>query len=89
MANLRDLIAATGLVILLKMDSIVDFLEPGNLRDDLKKLQGTSSALLQALCIISKPSVNYKCSYNPETLNSVQNRRFFLSRVTLTFYGRP
>ena len=34
--------------------------------------------LLQALCIISLPSVNSNLSYSPETLNSGQNRRFFL-----------
>ena len=30
------------------------------------------------LCIISKPSVNLNWSYSPETLNSGQNRRFFV-----------
>ena len=34
--------------------------------------------LLQALCIISKPSLNWSLSYSPETLNSGQNRRFFV-----------
>ena len=34
--------------------------------------------LLQALCIISNPSVNWNWSYSPETLNSGQNRRFFV-----------
>ena len=108
-ANLGDLIAGTGLVILLKLDSIIDFsapvalkfdgwprkiighlfyttsnfvhdfkaigelkqelqsgnvqlgsklaifclVWPWNLTDDLQKQQGTSSMLLQALCIIS------------------------------------
>ena len=33
--------------------------------------------LLQALCIISYPLVNSNLSYNPETLNSGQNRQFF------------
>ena len=39
-ANLRDLIAATGLVILLKLDSFIDFsaMWPWNLIDDLEKL---------------------------------------------------
>ena len=31
----------------------------------------------QALCIISKPSVNSNWSYSQETLNSGQNRQFF------------
>ena len=34
--------------------------------------------LLQALCIIWKPSANQNSSYSPETLNSGQNRRFFV-----------
>ena len=34
--------------------------------------------LLQALCIISKPSMNSISSYSPETLNSGQNRRLFV-----------
>ena len=46
---------------------------PWNLMDDLKKTQDTSSILHQALCIISKPSVNSNWSYSPELLNSGQN----------------
>ena len=34
--------------------------------------------LLQALCIISKPSKNSNWSCSPETLNSGQNRRLFV-----------
>ena len=34
--------------------------------------------LLQALCIISNPSVNSNWSYSPETLNLGQNGRFFV-----------
>ena len=49
-----------------------------NLTDDLENLWGTSTMLLQALCIISKPSMNSNLSYSPETLNSDQNRRFFV-----------
>ena len=44
--------------------------------------------LLQALCIISQPSVNSNWSYSPETPNFGQNRRFF-SRVTLQFNDWP
>ena len=44
--------------------------------------------LLQALCIVSKPSVNSNSSYSPETLNLIQNWRF-LSRVILKFDGCP
>ena len=43
---------------------------PWNLMDDLAKQQGTSSMLLQALCIILYPLVNSNLSYNPEMLNS-------------------
>ena len=34
--------------------------------------------LLQALCIISKPSMNLNWSYSLETLNSGQNRRLYV-----------
>ena len=37
--------------------------------DELKKQQGTSSALRQALSIISNPSVIINWSYGPEMLN--------------------
>ena len=50
---------------------------PWNLTYDLEKQWGTSSILLQALCIILYPLVNSNLSYSPETLNSGQNRRFF------------
>ena len=42
---------------------------PPNLTYDLEKQWGTSSVLLQALCIISKPSVMSNLSYSPETAN--------------------
>ena len=57
--------------------TIFKAVRPWNLTDDLAKQQGTSSMLLQALCIISYPLVNYNLSYSPETLNSGQNRRLF------------
>ena len=44
---------------------------------------------LQALCIISYPSVNSNWSYSPETPNSGQNWRFFSARVTLKLDGWP
>ena len=49
---------------------------PWNLTDDLAKQSGTSSMLLQALCIISYPLVNSQWSYSPETPNLGQIRRF-------------
>ena len=63
---------------------------PRKLTDDLKN---NRSHLLyyagQALRITSKPSVNSNWSYSPETTNSGQNQRFFLSQVTLKFDGCP
>ena len=50
---------------------------PWNLMDDLEKLYGTSSTLLQALCIISNPS-NSNWSYCLETLNLGQNQWIFV-----------
>ena len=47
---------------------------PCNLMDDLEKLWGTFSELLNALYIISWWSVNSNWSYNPETPNLGQNR---------------
>ena len=79
-ANLRDLIAATGLLILLKLDSNHQLFSPvwtWNLMDDLEKPLVMPSLLCQALCIVSNPLVNSNWSYSPETLNSGQNRRFF------------
>ena len=51
--------------------------------------------LLQALCIISKPSVNSNWSYSPKTLKWGQNRRFFVPcdpeiwRMTLKYNRAP
>ena len=134
-ANLRDFIAATSLVILLKLDSnrwffspcdleiwwvtskiyrapLLHYIKlcassqtprliqagttvrkrsirvktsdffcpvwPSNLMDDLEKQKGTSSMQHSALCIISKPSVNSNWNCSPKTLDSGQNRRFFV-----------
>ena len=46
---------------------------PWNLTDDLEKQQGTSFMLLQAMCVISKPSVNWNWSYGPENPKLGQN----------------
>ena len=43
---------------------------------DLEKQQGTFPMLLQALCIISQPSVNSNWSYSPKTPNLGQIRQF-------------
>ena len=50
---------------------------PWNLMYDLGKQYGALFTQCQALCIISKPSVNSNWSFRPETLNSGQNRRLF------------
>ena len=49
---------------------------PSNLTDDLEKQYGTSSMLLQALCIISYPLVNTNWSYSPERPNLGQITQF-------------
>ena len=61
---------------------------PCNSTEDIEKQYGTSSKLLQTLCTISYPLVNWNWSYNPETPNLCQNPHFF-SRVTLKFDGWP
>ena len=49
-----------------------------------------ASMLHQALCMISKPSVNSTWSYIPETLNwGKKIGDFFLSRITLEFDEWP
>ena len=86
-ANLRDLIAETGLVILLKLDSNRRFFARVTLKCDgwprqiIRHVFYTTSSL--NLSIISDPSVNSNWSYSPETANLGQNRRF--SRVTFEF----
>ena len=61
---------------------------PRNLMDDLGKQYCTSSILHQALCIISKPSVNSNWSCSPEMSNSGKIVDF-LSSVTLKFNKWP
>ena len=79
-ANLRDLIAVTGLVILRRLDSNNWFfiLYDLEIRWITSKTKCTSSRSHQALCIISKPSVNSNWGNNPEMLNSGQNGQFFV-----------
>ena len=62
---------------------------PWSSLDDLYKQQGTFSISHQALCYISKPSVNSNLSFCPSTLNSGQNRRYFWFRMTFKFDGWP
>ena len=56
-----------------------------HLMNDLEKQLGTSSVQCQALCIISKPSVNSNWTYSPETPNL--GKKQFWGRVTLKFEG--
>ena len=76
-ANLMDLIAATGLVILLKLDSNHRFFILYDLKLRWMTLTNNRALLLVYinLCALfqSHQSVNSKWSYNPETLNSGQN----------------
>ena len=85
-ANLRDLIAATGLVILLKLDSNRWFSSKCDLKNwcMTSKNNRAPSILHQVFRIISNPSDNLNWSYSPETLNSPQSAKF-LSCVTLKF----
>ena len=90
-ANLRDLIAVTSPLLLLKLDSNHWFCCLCNLeikRMTSKNKKGTSCMLRQALYIIAKQSLNWNRSYTPETpiLVKIFN---FLSRVTLKFDGWP
>ena len=85
------MIAATSLVISLKLDSNRRFFSSCDL--DIWWITSINYraplyTLHQALCIISNPSVNSNWSYCPETLNSGQNQRFFAC-VTLKFDGWP
>ena len=62
---------------------------PWNWMDDLENQEATSSILSQALCIISKPSLNSNWSYSSKTLNLGQNWTFFYPFVTFKFQRWP
>ena len=63
-------------LIRVKIDDFVLAVWPRNLKYDLEKQLGTSSMLLQALCMISYPLVNSNWSYSPETSNLGPIQRF-------------
>ena len=67
--NLRDLIAATGLVILFTLDSTFSACMTFKLYGWIQIQWGASSMQHQALSIISKPSLDLNWSYSPETFN--------------------
>ena len=80
-ANLRDLIAATSLIILLKLDSNHQFFSLCDLEIwwmTSKNYRAPLFTLHQALCIISNPSAISNWSYCPGVLNSGQNWGFFV-----------
>ena len=90
-ANLRDLIAATGLVFLPKTGfKLLIFLAHVTMKFYGKpwKTIGHLFYTMSALCITSKPSVISNWSYSPETPNLSQNGRFF-SPVTSKFDRWP
>ena len=55
----------------------------------LKNNRATFLCYIKLCVSFSKPWVNSNWRYSPETLNSSQNRHFFLSRVTLKFDRWP
>ena len=90
-ANLRDLIAATGLVILLKLDSNRLFFSPCDLEIRwMTQNKANLRDLIAAtgLVILLKLDSNRRF-FSRETPNLGQNRWFFFSRVTLKFDGWP
>ena len=94
-ANLRDLIAATGLVILLKLDSNCRFFQPvwpWNLMDDPGKIIGhffyITSSFVHHLIPLGESKLELLSGKAQFGLNSGQNR-CYLSRVNLKFDGWP
>ena len=80
-ANLRDLKAATGLIILLNLDSfLVNFSAcmTTKLAGRNKTIRAPPLKLCQALSIISKPSVKSNWIYRPEMLNLSKIWQFFV-----------
>ena len=90
-ANLRDLIAATGLVILLKLDSNRRLISPC----DLEIWWMTSKNNKAPLLYYTKLCASFQINRWIQTGVTVQKRSVrvkignFLSRVTLKFDGRP
>ena len=84
-ANLRDVIAATGLVIS-SWIQIIDFF-PWKFDGWPRKTIGTSSILCQALCIISIPSGEFKTGVTVRKLSIQIEIGNILSCVTLKFDG--
>ena len=81
-ANLGDLIAATGLVNLLKLDPNRQFVSMCELEIWWMTSENYRAPIphyiVQALCIIINPSVNWNWGYSSETLNSSQKSAIFV-----------
>ena len=90
-ANLRDLIAATGLVILLKLDKNCRFFSPCDLEIWWVTLKNNSAPLLYYI----KLCASFQTHWWIQTAVTVQKRSIwfkigdFLSCVTLKFDGWP
>ena len=89
-ANLRDLIAATGLVILLKFDPNHRFFSPCDLEIWWRTTKNDRAPLPYYIKLRASFQIHewIQTEVSPETLNSGQNRQFF-ARVTLKFNGWP
>ena len=89
-ANLRDLIAATGVVILLKMDSIIDFSARTTLKFD-----GWPQKIIGHLFYTTSSFVHHFKAISELKRVTVRKRSIqvkmgdFLSRVTFKFDGWP
>ena len=91
-ANLRDLIAATGLVILLKLDSSHPLFSMCNLEIwwmTPGKQQGTSSIAHKPLCIITNQLVKSNWQLQSGNAQFGSKSAIYLSHVTLKFDGWP
>ena len=78
-ANLRDLIAATGLVILLKFDPNHRFFVPCDLEIWWMALENNRAPLLYYIKLCASFQIHrwIQIGISPETLNLGQNRQFF------------
>ena len=90
-ANLRDLIAATGLVILLKLDSNCRFFSPCDLEIWWMTMKNYRAPLLHytKLCASSRTPQWIQTGVTVWNAQFGSKSAIFLSRVTLKFDGWP
>ena len=90
-ANLRDLIAATGLMILLKLDSNRRFFSPRDLEIWWMTLNNNMAPLLYyiKLCVSFKSIGEFKLELRSGSAQFGSKLAIFLSRVTLKFDRWP